>query len=339
MLPELRRLIEGAQTRVAVAVNSELVLLYWDLGHRIRTEILREERAEYGERIVQTVSDKLSAEFGKGYSRPNLVYMMKFAEHFPDRQICQTLSTKLSWSHFSEILRLKTPLEREFYATLCHKSGWSVRGLRREIAGALFTRTALASKGEDVILADLEKLRDEDKWTPDLVLRDPYVLSFLGLTDSFSEADLEAAILREMERFLLELGEGFTFAARQKRMTIDGKDFYLDLLFYHRHLRRLVAIDLKIGPFEPGFKGQMELYLAWLNKYERARGEEAPIGLVLCTEAGREQMALLQIGQNDIHVAEYITQHLPPELLERKLREAQTRSADQLAAREKGDER
>lgn len=333
MLPELRELIEGARTRAAVAVNRELVLLYWDLGQRIRTEILKEERADYGEKIVPTLSAQLTKEYGEGYGKRNLFRMIQFAEQFPDRKIVQTLSGKLSWSHFVEIFPLPTPLEREFYATLCLKHGWSVRGLRREIAGALFTRTALASQAEEVIRADLAKLRDEDKWTPDLVFRDPYVLPFLGLADGFSEKDLESAILRELERFLLELGDGFTFAARQKRMTVDGQDFTLDLLFYHRHLRRLVAVELKIGRFEPGFKGQMELYLRWLDKYERAQGEEAPIGLLLCTQAGAEMMELLQIGQSDIHVAQYITQHLPPELLQKKLEEAQQRSQAQLEAR------
>ena len=188
VLGELRALITGAQTRAAVAVNRELVLLYWDLGHRIRVETLREERADYAERIVKTVSGQLVAEFGTGYGRSNLFSMIKFVELFPDRSICQTLSDKLSWSHFVEILRIKEPLEREFYATLCHKSGWSVRGLRREIAGALWTRTQLSQKGEEVIKADLEKLRDEDKWTPQLVFRDPYVLPFFGHLRQFQRA-------------------------------------------------------------------------------------------------------------------------------------------------------
>jgi len=335
LVDELRGLIESAQQRVAVSVNRELVLLYWDVGQRIRVQVLGEERAEYGERILQTVSAKLTSEFGRGYGVRNLASMIKFAETFPERATVEKLSEVLSWSHFVAVLALRQPLERDFYASMCHASKWSVRGLRKEIAGALFTRTALARQGEEVVRGSLEALRDEDKWTPDLVLRDPYVLDFLGLPEGYSERDLEAALVREMERFLLELGEGFTFAARQKRITVDGDDFYLDLLFYHRKLRRLVAIDLKLGKFEPGFKGQMELYLRWLDKHERAPGEEAPIGLLLCTEAGPEQLELLQIGQADIHVAEYVTQHLPPTLLEQKLREAQQRGLAQLAARER----
>lgn len=330
LLGELRVLIERARERVAVAVNRELVLLYWDLGQRVRVEILGEERAKYGERIVATLSHQLTQEFGKGFTRSNLVRMMQFAETFPDRATVEKLSATLSWSHFVEILALREPVEREFYATLCHASRWSVRGLRREIAGALFTRTALSRNTDELMRQELAQLRDEDKWTPELVLRDPYVLDFLDLSDGYSERDLETALVREMERFLLELGEGFAFVARQKRITVDGDDFYLDLLFYHRGLRRLVALDLKLGKFEAGFKGQMELVLRWLDKHERAAGEEAPIGLILCAQAGAEQLELLQIGQADVHVAEYVTRHLPPALLHRKIEAARRRSAQKI---------
>lgn len=326
LLAELRVLIERARERVAVSVNRELVLLYWDLGQRVRVEILGEERAKYGEQIVSTLSAQLKSEFGDGFGKRNVFRMIKFAETFPNRATVEKLSATLSWSHFVEILALREPIEREFYATLCHASRWSVRGLRREIAGALFTRTALSRQTEELMRQELAQLRDEDKWTPQLVFRDPYLLSFLGLADTYSERDLESALLREMEAFLLELGEGFAFVARQKRMVIDGRDFTLDLLWYHRGLRRLVALDLKIGAFEAGFKGQMELYLRWLDRHERASGEEAPIGLILCAQAGAEQLELLQIGQADIHVAEYLTRHLPPALLHQKIADAQRRN-------------
>lgn len=335
LLAELRGLIEQARQRAAVAVNRELVLLYWDLGQRIRVEVLGEERADYGERIVPTLSAQLTAEFGSGFGKRNLFRMIQFAEQFPERAIVEKFTEVLSWSHFAEVLSLRDPIEREFYATLCHASRWSVRGLRREIAGALFKRTALSRNTEELMRQDLAKLREEDRWTPDLVFRDPYLLPFLGLSDTYSERDLEAALRREMESFLLELGAGFAFVARQKRITVDGDDFYLDLLFYHRHLRRLVAIDLKIGRFEPGFKGQMELYLRWLDRYERAGGEAAPIGIILCAEAGPEQLELLQIGQADIHVAQYITEHLPPALLHQKIEAARQRGLAQIAARER----
>lgn len=336
LLGELRVLIELARERAAVAVNRELVLLYWDLGHRVRVEILGEERAEYGKEIVATLSRQLTSEFGSGFGRANLFRMIQFAETFPERATVEKLSENLSWSHFVEVLALRDPLEREFYATMSHASRWSVRALRREIAGALWTRTALSRNTEELMRQELAALRDEDKWTPELVFRSPYLLSFLDLADTYSERDLELALVREIERFLLELGEGFAFVARQKRMVIDGRDFSLDLLFYHRGLRRLVALDLKIGPFEPAFKGQMELYLRWLDKHERAAGEEAPVGLILCAEAGREQLELLQIGQADIHVAEYITRQLPTALLHQKI--AAARQNQQLAAPQEQEE-
>ena len=201
----------------------------------------------YGEEIVSTLSRQLSAEFGSGYSRPNLFRMIKFSEFFADGAIVSTLSRQLSWSHFIEILRLKDSLRRDFYAEMCRIERWNVRTLREKIDGMLFERTALSRKPEELVRQELARLRQEDTLTPDLVFRDPYLLDFLGLKDVYDEEDLEMAILREMEQFILELGVGFTFVARQKRMVIDGEDFFLDLLFYHRKLRRLIAVDLLCG--------------------------------------------------------------------------------------------
>jgi len=184
------------------------------------------------------------------------------------------------------------------------------------------------------VLVFVQFLKDEDRMTPDLVFRDPYLLDFLGLEDTYSERDLEAAILRELTRFLLEIGIDFTFMARQKRMTIGGEDFYLDLLFYHRGLRCLVAVELKLGRFTAAYMGQMELYLRWLDKYERRLGEEPPIGLILCSEKDWEQIELLQLDRGEIRVAEYLVELLPKELLEAKLNEALRLARGQLAARE-----
>ena len=165
-------------------------------------------------------------------------------------------------------------------------------------------------------------MRDEDKLTPDLVFRDPYLLDFLGLKNTFAEKDLEAAILREMEAFILELGVGFAFLERQKCITLDGDDFYIDLLFFHRRLRRLVVIELKLGEFKPAFKGQMELYLRWLDKYERRDGEDAPLGMILCAGKKQEQIELLELGSSGIHVAEYLTDSLPREVMQEKFHKA-----------------
>ena len=334
LLSELRTLIHQARERAAYAVNAEQTLLYWNIGVRIRQDILKEERAPYGERIVSTLSAQLAMEYGRGFKRTNLLYMIQFAEVFPDRQIVHTLSGQLAWSHFKELLPLKKPHQREFYAEMCRLEKWSVRTLRDRINGMLYERTGLAKKPADLIDQELAALRASDQMTPDLVFRDPYLLSFLGLTEGYSEKDLESGILRDLESFLLELGGGFTFVARQKRMTIDDEDFYLDLLFYHRILRRLVAIELKIGKFSASHKGQMELYLRWLDRYEKAAGEEAPIGLILCSEKSPQQIELLQLDQGDIRVAQYLTEQLPSALLERKLSEAVHRAQEQAVVAE-----
>jgi predicted nuclease of restriction endonuclease-like (RecB) superfamily len=191
-----------------------------------------------------------------------------------------------------------------------------------KIGGMLFERTALSKKPADLAKFELAKLRTADQLSPDLVFRDPYFLDFLGLKETYAEKELEAAILREMETFLLELGVGFTFVARQKRMVIDGEDFGLDLLLYHRKLRRLIALELKLGKFEAAFKGQMELYLRWLDRHEREEGEESPLGLILCESAGEEQIELLRLGASGIRVATYLTDLPPKPLLEQRLRKA-----------------
>jgi len=322
LLTDIRELIAGAKTRVAQAVNTGQLLLNWHIGNRIRTDILGEKRADYGEQIVATLSQQLAAEYGRGYSRANLFNMIRFAEVFPDLEIVQTLSRQLGWSHFLEIIPQKDDLKRDFYAEMCRVERWSVRTLRAKINGMLYERTALSKKPENLIRQELESLRDEDRMTPDLVFRDSYVLDFLGLPPEYSEKDLENAILREIEKFLLELGTDFTFVARQKRMSIGKEDFYLDLLFYHRGLRRLIAIDLKLGHFTAAYKGQMELYLRWLDKHERRTGEESPLGLILCSENDPEQIELLELNQSGIRVAEYLTELPPRALLEAKLNEA-----------------
>ena len=244
--------------------------------------------------------------------------MVQFAEVFPDEAIVVSLLQQLGWAHFLALLPIKEPLAREFYAEMCRVERWSVRTLRLKIAGMLYERTALSKNTDAVIKAELENLRD-GQMTPDMVFRDPYLLDFLGLQGAFSEKDLENAILREMERFLLELGSGFSFVARQKRMSVGKDDFYLDLLFYHRYLRRLVAIELKLESFQPSHTGQMELYLRWLDKHERVAGEEAPIGLILCAGSDSEQVELLQLDEKSIRVAEYLTELPPIELLRTRL--------------------
>ena len=330
---EIRSLIEASRAQVVQSVNSALVTLYWQIGTRIRKDILGEERAAYGQQVVASLSRQLTEEYGSGFSARNLFNMIAFAEAFPKLKIVQTLSAQLSWSHFVEILQCKDKLQRTFYAEMCRVERWSVRTLREKIASMLYERTAISKKPEKLIKKELNSLRAEDKLTPDLVFRDPYVLDFLGLKDTYSEKDFEAAILREMESFILELGVGFSFIARQKRITVDGEDHYLDLLFFHRPLRRLVAVDLKLDKFKAADKGQMELYLRWLEQHEMQPGEELPIGLILCAGKSSEQVELLQLHKSGIRVAEYMTELPPRKLLQKKLHQAIIAAREQLAQR------
>ena len=326
LLLELRGLIDAARQHVAQTANATLTMLYWHVGLRIRREVLKDGRAGYGQQILATLSQELTRDYGKGFNTSALTRMTKFAEAFPDEAIVATLAQTLSWSHFIEILPLKAPLEREYYAELCRIECWSVRTLRERIASQLYLRTAIARKPEQVIGAEISHLREGGQMTPDLVFRDPYMLDFLGLQHGYSERDLEGAILREMERFLLELGAGFTFVARQKRISVGADDFYLDLLFYHRHLRRLVAVELKLEKFQPAHKGQMEFYLRWLDRHDRAEGEEPPIGLILCATKDSEQVELMDLGASNIRVAEYLA-HIP----EIKVLQAELHRAAELA--------
>lgn len=326
LLSELRGLVDQARQQVAQTANSTLTMLYWQLGARIRREILQGRRAQYGEEILPTLSAKLEPAYGKGFSAKNLARMVQFAEIFPDEAIVVSLVRQLSWTHFIALLPLKKPLEREFYAEMCRIERWSVRTLRERIGSQLYLRSAIAKKPEAVVQAEINHLRAGGQMTPDMVFRDPYMLDFLGLPEGYNERDLETAILRDMERFLLELGAGFTFVARQKRVSVGPDDFYLDLLFYHRHLRRLVAVELKMENFQPAHKGQMELYLRWLDKYDRAAGEEAPIGLILCASANAEQVELMDLGSANIRVAEYLD-HIP----DMKLLQAQLHRIAELA--------
>jgi predicted nuclease of restriction endonuclease-like (RecB) superfamily len=322
LVQELRQLIADARQQAAAAANVSLTLLYWRLGDRIRREVLLEARAGYGEQIVVTLSHQLVAEFGRGYSEKNLRRMVQFAEAFPDERIVVTLSRQLSWSHFQALLPLAQPFQREFYAEMSRVEGWSVRTLRERIDSMLYERTALSKQPEGLIREELSALRSKGAVSPALVLKDPYVLDFLGLSDRFLESDVEDAILRELEAFLLELGAGFSFVARQKRIQLDGTDFYMDLLLYNRKLKRLVVVELKQGSFKPEYKGQMELYLRWLARYEMEEGEASPLGIILCAGKDSEQIELLELDAAGIHVAEYLTVLPPAPILERKLHEA-----------------
>jgi len=321
LLADVRALITEARRSVAYAVDTTLVALHWNVGRRTGQDVLSGKRAAYGKQIVSVLGRELTGEFGRGFSEKSLWHMIRFAEAFPNESIVSALRRQLGWTHFKRLIYMDDPLKRDFYAEMCRLEKWSTRTLEKKIGGTLFERTALAKKPEDVIRHELDTLREEDQLTPDLVFKDPYFLDFLQLNDRYLERDVEDAILRQMEQFILELGVGFTFVARQKRIQVDEDDFYLDLLFFHRKLRRLVAIELKLDKFKPAHKGQMELYLRWLEENERQPDEEAPVGLILCATKSDEQIRLLRLDQGNIRVAAYMTELPPRKLLEKKLHE------------------
>ena len=337
LLTELRQVIAAARHSAAVAVNASLTLMYWRIGERVRREVLQGERAGYGEQIVATLSRQLSVEFGRSFSEKNMRHMVRFAQVFADEPIVSTLSRQLAWSHFLELIYLKDPLARAFYAEMCRIERWSVRTLRDRVGSMLFERTALSKKPDELIRLELDALHAQGDVTPPLLLKDPYVLDFLGLHDRYLEKDLEDAILRELEQFLLELGAGFSFIARQKRIQLDNDDFYIDLLFYNRKLRRLVAIDLKLGDFRAEYKGQMELYLRWLAKHDQEPGDQPPLGIILCTGKKHEQIELLELDKSGIHVAEYLTVLPPREVFEQKIQDALALAQARLVGKESGE--
>ena len=323
LIQDLRQIIEQARGQVAATANYTQTMMYWHIGERINREVLGNQRAEYGKQIVSAVSTQLQEEYGKKGFEPRSIWrMMQFAQYFPDSKIVSAVSTQLAWSHVIEILPLNDGLQREFYITLAASERWSVRRLRKEIDGMLFERTAISGKSEELIKKELSTLRDDNVMSPDLVFKSPYFLEFTGLKGFYSEKSLEDCLVAHLEQFIIELGNGFSFVARQKRMIIDGEDFYLDLLFYHRRLHRLIAIDLKKGRFKAEYKGQMELYLRWLEQNEMEPGEESPLGLLLCTEGGDEQIELLQLDKAGIKVAQYMTELPPREVLQRQIQKS-----------------
>ena len=308
LLKELSTLIEQSKQRVAVVANSEITLLFWQVGKRINDTILNNERAEYGKQIVATVSQQLEHKYGRNFNEKNVRRMMQFSEQFSDFEIVVPLARQLTWSHFLILIPLKSIESKLYYAQKAIEEVWGKRELRNQISRKAFERKEIADIQLSKFPVDLQN-----------TFKDPYLLDFLNLKNTYLENDLERAILQELESFILELGKGFAFMERQKRMIIDGDDFYLDLLFYNRKLKRLVAVELKLGKFEAANKGQMELYLKWLNKYEKQEGENEPIGLILCAETNKEQVELLELHKDGIMVAEYWTDFLPKKELENKI--------------------
>lgn len=320
---DIRGLIESARAHVVTQVNQALVLTYWHIGKTITTEVLFDGRAEYGAAVLKQLAIRLTHEYGSGFSYSGLTRMAKFYSVLPEQENVATLSQQLSWSHFVEIIKIDDASKREFYLRLAVDSRWSVRVLRERMDSMLFERTAIAKQPDELIQRELMQLQQQPgESSPALFLKDPYLLDFLDLKDNFSEKDLENAILQDLERFILELGSDFAFMGRQKRIQIGGHDYYLDLLFYHRKLKRLVLIELKLGDFKPDYKGQVELYLKWLAKHEQQPDELSPIAIILCSGKDTEVVELMDLEADNIHIAEYWLKLPPKEVLQAKLHRA-----------------
>ncbi len=330
VLPESQQLyadvchiIDETRTRVAVYVNAEVCMTNWRIGTRIKEDVLYNKRAEYGKQVVKTLAAKLTERYGKGWSEKTLRHCLRAAETFSETDIVYAVQRQFSWTHLKSVMYISDPLARKFYMQMCCYEHWDTRTLDQKIDSQLYERTAISRKPEEVIRQTLDEAEEKNMLVPDLVFRSSYFLDALGLPDSFSEKDLESAIISQMQEFLGEMGSDFAFLARQKRITIDAIDYYIDLLFYHRGLRRLVAIDLKLGKFKPEHEGQMRLYLRYLNQNERREGEESPIGLILCSEGNTEHIEYLMLDDDSsIKVAQYYTQLPDKRVLAEKLQRA-----------------
>ena len=330
---DVRNLIAEARKRAYIAINTEAIMVNWRVGTRIRTDILKDQRAEYGKQIIAKLALRLTEEFGHGWGVQTLQHCVRSAYTFSEEQILYAVRTQLSWTHLRALMSVESDLARTFYLEMAAIERWSTRELSDKIQSALYERTAISRKPEELIKAELEKVQATGDLTPDLIFKSSYILDFLGLKDTYAEKDLEDAILDEIQNFIKELGSDFAFMNRQMRFTVDGIDYKIDLLFYHRTLRRLIAVDLKLGKFLPEYEGQMRLYLRWLNRNDRMPGEESPIGLILCSEGNTEHIEYLMLEDSDIRVAQYYTALPDIELLKMKLQRAVKVAQDMMTER------
>jgi predicted nuclease of restriction endonuclease-like (RecB) superfamily len=328
LFDEISQLIETTQHETLRKISQTGVFLYWQIGHRINQEILNLKRAEYGKEIINELAKNLQIKFGPGFGQRLIYRCVQFAKLFHEEIIVKTLSQHLKWSHFVALLNVDEQHKREFYAEMCRIERWSVRTLKDKMGSMLFERTAIAKKPEAIIEKEIQTLRQSDILKPDFIMQDPVILQFLSHLNIETEADFEQAIINDIEQFLLSMGTGFTFQERQKVIEIDGEYFKIDLLMYNRRLKRLIAIELKMREFKPQDKGQIELYLRWLEKYEMQPGENPPIGIVLCSEKAHERVELLELNQSGIHVSQFLTELPPKALFEERLHLAIKRARD-----------
>ena len=284
MIAQIREIMYGARRNLAQQVNNQQLLAYWNIGRIIvEHEQDSNERATYGKQTIKQISRVLSKEFGKGFSRSNLQNMRAFYLAYPN---CQTLSGKLSWSHYCELLIISDPDRRSFYEKECERSGWSVREMKRQISTSLFERLLL-SDGK----ANKEKVyelatKGQELTTPEDIVKDPYVFEFLGIPENkpVLESDLEKALVRQIEDFMLELGRGFMFVGTQQRVTLNNTHYYVDMVFYNKELHAYVLIELKTVKLMPEAVGQLNMYLNYYAAEVNEPGDNPPIGIILCTD-------------------------------------------------------
>lgn len=322
LIKDVNQLIDRAKQHFTRQSNAILITLYWAIGQRINKEILKSKRANYGKQVIDRVSAKLVAQHGNGYGPRNLRRMVQFSRYYPDQQIVSALMTKLGWTHFVYLLTIEDSLKRDFYAEMCRIEGWNTRELIKKIDGMYFERIALSKKPAEVVAAEIIKLRTKNELSPDVVFQDPLILQSLTGREIKTESNLEQAILDDIESFLLAFGKGFAFLERQKTIEIDGEFYRIDLLMYHRRLRAMIVVELKLGKFKARDKGQIELYLRWLEKYEMQPGENPPLGIILCSEKTDETVELLKLEESGIKVCQFLTELPPKAMLTARLHEA-----------------
>jgi predicted nuclease of restriction endonuclease-like (RecB) superfamily len=352
---ETIELLQAARRVTASSINSLMTATYWEIGRRIvQHEQRGEARADYGQQLVEQLANDLSRRFGRGFGRANLWQMRAFYRGWPKPKILQTASGEsstapsfndvdvlassistlaarfpLPWSAYVRLLAVRNPDARAFYETEALRSGWTVRQLDRQISTQLYERVAL-SQNKAALLEKAEGVEPGDSITPEEAIRDPFVLEFLDLRDEYSESELEEALIQHLTDFLLELGDDFAFVGRQRRLRIDDNWFRIDLTFFHRRLRCLIIIDLKVGKFSYADAGQMHLYLNYAREHWMKSGENPPVGLILCAEKGAaEAHYALDNLPNKVLAAEYQTilpdENLIAKELEKSRRELEAR--------------
>ena len=312
----IRNSVIAAQSKVYSAVNSAMVTAYWEIGEQIYKACGENDRAEYGKKILKYISEKLTEEFGKGYSIRNLRNMRNFYCTFPIRQ---TLSAELSWSHYLLLMQIRNDVERDFYTQEAIKSNWSVRQLDRQI-NTMYYKRILASRDKESVAAEIQTTEPKPEY--EQIIKDPYVLEFLDLpaNEHYYESTLEQALIDHLQKFLLELGRGFSFVARQKHFNVDGRHFYIDLVFYNYILKCFVLIDLKTGDLTHQDIGQMQMYVNYYTRNLMNEGDKPPIGLLLCAKKSDTLMKLtLSEDNNQIYAAKYLDYMPTEEELKREL--------------------